>query len=135
MIHDRHVTLRVEYERDPGYGRSLEWIAPELKDTGLTLTEDRTNEATPSRTWTGVVDAATFERFANAWGLDEATNGPAADALADDAAPAVHEFTFDGMNWEVGGESPIVYVSLSVGAVAHSRAADTRERLPFTYIG
>jgi hypothetical protein len=135
MIRDRHITLRVEYERDPRYGRSLEWIAPELKDTGLTLTEDRTSEATPSRTWTGTVDAAAFERFAAAWGLDEATNEPAADALADDGAPPVHEFTFDGMNWEAGGESPIVYVSVSIGAVPHGRAAETRELLPFTYIG
>jgi len=135
MTHDRHITLRVEYDRHPDYGRSLEWIAPELKDAGLILTEDRTSQPNPSRTWAGIVNGATFERFAAAWRLGDQTNEPSTGALADDGEQAVHDYTFDGMNWEAGGESPIVYVSLSVAAAGRGRAAETACRLPFTYIG
>ena len=32
MVDPRYITITVQYDREPKYGRSLEWIAPELKD-------------------------------------------------------------------------------------------------------
>ena len=70
MIGDHCVVIGVAYDRRPAYGRFLEWIAPELRDAGLTMTEDHSDEANASRTWPGVVDGATFARFADARRLD-----------------------------------------------------------------
>ena len=63
------------------------------------MTEDHTDLMRLSRTWAGIVDGPTFKRFADAWHLNDAPCGR----------------TFDGMNWEIGGQSPIVYVSVDVG--------------------
>lgn len=70
MTGDHYVVIRVAYDRRPAYSRSLSWIAPEVRDAGLIMTEDRSDEANASRTWAGVVDGATFARFADAWWLD-----------------------------------------------------------------
>jgi hypothetical protein len=110
----RHITITVAYERDIRPGRSLASIAPELDDARLTMTEDHTDQPSPSRTWAGNVDGPTFKRFADAWHLSDATRGR----------------TFDGMNWEVGGRSPIVYVSLDVGVVRHGHDAEARHPRP-----
>jgi len=40
MVDPRYITITVQCDREPEYGRSLEWIAPELKDSALTMTED-----------------------------------------------------------------------------------------------
>jgi hypothetical protein len=94
----------------------LTWIAPELRDAGLEVTDDQLDQATPSRSWAGVVDGPTFKRFARAWRLDDAERSP-------------RTYVFDGMNWEAAGASPIVHVVVCVGdAPAESRA--TRESLP-----
>ena len=51
MVNPRHITITVRYDGRPSrYGRSLEWIAPELKDSALTITEDQLDGPTPSRT-------------------------------------------------------------------------------------
>jgi hypothetical protein len=114
MGDSRNITIKVEYERDLHRGRSLTWIAPELKDARLTMTEDHTDGPSPSRTWAGNVDGPTFKRFADAWHLDDTTR----------------KRTFDGMNWEIGGHSPIVYVSLSVGVVQDGHDAEARHPPP-----
>jgi hypothetical protein len=72
---------------------------------GLSLVDERT-EPRPSRTWAGMVDGLTFEHFADVWQLH--------DELTDHTPPAPRTYTFDGMNWETEGESPIVYVTLYV---------------------
>lgn len=100
MFHDRYITIRVAYDSHPGCGRSLKWVAPELSGADLALIEDHINDPHPSRTWAGKVDDATFKRLAQAWHIDDDSD----------------EYTFDGMNWEAGGISPIIYVSLWVGA-------------------
>ena len=100
MAQDRYITIKVAYDSHPSYGRSLEWVAPELSEADLTVIEDRMEDPSPSRTWAGPVDEAAFKRFADAWHLD----------------PEIDDtYTFDGMNWESGGESPIIYVRLDVG--------------------
>ena len=66
MVNPRCITITVRYDRQPRYGRSLQWIAPELKDSALTMTEDQLDDPTPSRTWAGLVDGPTYERFAEA---------------------------------------------------------------------
>lgn len=114
MTESRYVTISVRYEPHVHYGRSLAWIAPELTNAGLTLTEDRAADRMPARTWVGVVDEPTFERFARAWRLS--CESEASDlrtrTMGDDAATYVK--TLDGMNWEADGVSPIISVSLQV---------------------
>jgi hypothetical protein len=101
MPHPRQIRIEVEYDRHPKYGRSLSWIAPELKDAPPRLTDDHLDEPNPSRTWVGVVDGPTFERFAEAWQLDDSQHTP-------------RIYVFDGINWETAGASPIVYVVVDV---------------------
>ena len=74
MVDPRYITITVQYDRQPIYGRSLEWIAPELKDSALTMTEDQLDDPTPSRTWAGLMDGPTYERFAKAWRLPKDTD-------------------------------------------------------------
>jgi hypothetical protein len=100
VVDPRYITITVLYDRQPKYGRSLQWIAPELKDSALTMTEDQLEDPTPSRTWAGLVDGPTYERLAEAWRVPKDI--------------ATHTYTLDGMNWEAGNESPIVCVSLQV---------------------
>ena len=69
MLDPRYITITVQYDRDPTYGRSLGAIAPELKNSTLTMTDDHIAGPRPSRTWAGMVDGPTFERFARAWRL------------------------------------------------------------------
>jgi hypothetical protein len=125
---DRFITIRVAYDSYPGYGRSLAWIAPDLKDAGLTMTEDHAAEPSPSRTWAGIVDRPTFERFADAWQLHAEADEPS--AVTEREHRATHIYTVDGMNWEAGGESPIVYVTVEVAVVRAGNKAEPHHRLP-----
>lgn len=118
MTRNRYVVIKVAYDRQPTFGRSLEWIAPELRDAGLKLLEDENDGLKPSRTWAGIVDEATFEPFADAWNLETEAR-PRARGLGPSTGdpqrqPAERPYIFDGMNWEVDGVSPIVYVSIQV---------------------
>ena len=110
MGDDRYITIKVAYDHGPHDERPLSWIAPELTHAQLTMTEDHTSGPNPSRTWAGIVDGPTFKRFADAWHLNDATRAR----------------TFDGMNWEVDGQSPIVYVSLDIDVVRDRYDAEAR---------
>lgn len=90
------ISLEVKYEPDAtGVQRSLGRVAPELVHADLTLTEDE-----DVREWAGGIDSDTYARLADGWGLD--------------GHLARHRYVFDGMEFEEGGFSPIVWVSLSV---------------------
>ena len=114
MIDPRYITITVQYDRQARCGRSLEWIAPELKDSALTMTQDQVDDPTPSRVWAGLVDGPTYERLAEAWRLPKDADEPTSQTADDDRELATHTYTLDGMNWEAGNESPIVCVSLQV---------------------
>ena len=101
MAASRYITIKVRYDRHPDHGRSLSWLAPELKDAGLKIIDDRLDAPSPSRTWAGAVDADTLERFAEAWRLSDAQRTP-------------RRYVLDGMNWEADGVSPVVYVVVEV---------------------
>ena len=95
MAEQYHILIAVKYEGDAtDIQRSLAWLVRELAGTGLTLTEHD-----DVRTWTGILDAASYARLAAAWGLDEHRS---------------HRYTFGGMEWKAGGSNPIVWVSLDV---------------------
>lgn len=86
------INLHVKYEPYAmDLQRSLRWLAPELVGARLTLTEDD-----DTREWTGVISADTYARVAAAWSLESGHR------------------VFDGMEFEVEGSSPIVYVSLDI---------------------
>jgi len=113
MLDTRYITITVYYDREPRYGRSLGWVAPELKDSALTITDERIAGGRTSRTWAGAVDGPTFERFARAWRLPGRIGSTTSPVTADPDRAAC-SYTLDGMNWEVGGISPIVCVSVEV---------------------
>jgi len=68
----------------------------------------------PSRTWACVVDEQTFARFAKSWGLQRGNNGDSASKLDDGTENTPYTQTYDGMNWQLGGKSPIISVSVEV---------------------
>jgi hypothetical protein len=84
------ITLQVKYEPyATDAQRSLSWLAPELVGAQLTLTEDD-----DTRRWVGVIDANMYTQVVGAW-----------------SSEGLHR-VFDGMEFEVEGSSPIVYVTL-----------------------
>ncbi len=122
MSDARYVAIRVQYDQQARYGRSLEWVAPELRYAGLALTEDRVDigGSAPSRTWRGVVDGPTYERFATAWRQEAMLGEAAPDTANEEQGARTRACTLDGMNWEADGESPIVYVSVRVTPHRHA---------------
>ena len=102
---DRYISITVAYEAGTNSQPGLGCIAPELKESGLRLVDERDGPR-PSRTWAGVVDGPTCEEFANAWRLP---GEPSQEGLR-----APYSRTFDGLNWQAEGESPIVYVTVRV---------------------
>jgi len=126
---DRYVILEAEYEpHAKDAERSLRWLVPELVEAGLTMTEH-----TPGvRNWAGVIDGDTYERFAAAWDLGnkaDARNG----GVPTDGHLAQHSYTWDGMEWDLGGWSPIIWMNLKVSepieAQVHPRRARSTVRL------
>lgn len=114
MVGLQHITITVRYEPRVSHGTSLSWIAPELRGARLALVHDHLHDPMPSRTWAGVVDERTCARFAKPWGLRRGNGGGSASELDDGADSAPYTRTYDGMNWEFGGKSPIISVSVEV---------------------
>ena len=135
MTDDRFIILTVAYERHAGRGPSLDWIAPELSDAGLSLIEDNHDGWSPSCKWAGLVNGPTFDRFADAWHLHNENDQPAPDKA--NGHPTMHTHTLDGMNWEAQGESPIIYATVHVWIVRNRHRPRTRAHhpLPFTHVG
>jgi hypothetical protein len=126
MAPSHYISITVRYEPGPPSGTSLAWIAPELSQAGLRLVEDHLDNPRPTRTWAGFVGEGTFRRFAMAWplpGEDEERGGDDADGQNELVA---YTKTFDGMNWEIDGVSPIISVSVEV--VRRVRAAAAAHR-------
>lgn len=113
-MNQRFVVITVQYERSPDDGLSLGSIAPELMDAGLSLIDDRVDDAVASRTWAGLVEGPAFDRFAESWRLRDDTPEPDSLTSNGDQARAPRSYVFDGMNWETDGESPIICVTLQV---------------------
>lgn len=134
MTDERYIIITVVYERHTEYAQALEWIAPELSNARLSLIDDHAEEPSPSRTWAGIVPASTFNRFAHAWQLPEASSKPTSGNT--DRHPATRVYTLDGMNWDAGGQSPIVSVTVQVLATSAEHGVRAHGRpLPFTHIG
>ena len=64
----------------------------------------------------------------NAWQLHAEADEPS--AVTEDEHLATHIYTVDGMNWEAGGESPIVYVTVEVAVVGAGNKAEPHHGLP-----
>jgi len=128
---DRYVTLVVEYERDAKDAeRSLGWLVPELADAGLTMTDDTQG----LRKWAGVIDGETYDRFAERWDLANKADQPNLMQAAYGHL-AGHCYTWDGMEWELSGWSPIVWMSLEVSEPIEAELCLAERDLPFVYGG
>jgi hypothetical protein len=123
MVGSQYIAITVRYEPGASYGTSLAWIAPELRAARLALIEDHLDDPMPSRTWAGSVDGRTLEPFAKSWALPRENDGGSAPEHEDGNASTTCERTYDGLNWEVGGESPIISVSVQVGPDARGRTS------------
>jgi hypothetical protein len=124
MEQSRYISITVRYEPDALCGTSLGWIAPELRQAGLRLVEDKLDDPRPMRTWAGSVDKGTFKRFARGWPPLQEDEELSGDAGADRNETVAYARTFDGMNWESDGVSPIISVSVDV----RSEKQETRTR-------
>jgi hypothetical protein len=92
-----HLDLAVQYEPEATKSdRALFRLMPELAHAALTMTENEPG----MRRWIGDVDPGTYARLACAWKLDERR------------LPSCR--TWDGMEWERDGWSPVVWARLSV---------------------
>ena len=129
MAGDRYIVITVAYDRHFCYGQSLAWVAPELSDAGLRVIADQSEGSTPTRTWAGMVDGPTFRRFAGAWCLAADVNDRRSGSGVPDGRASTLTYTLDGMNWEIDGVSPIVYVTLHVTPVTKVRQSHNRGRL------
>jgi hypothetical protein len=123
MAGSSYIAITVRYEPQADCARSLAWIAPELKDAGLVLIDDHPSDGLPTRTWAGYVDQRTFERFAAAWLPGRQDEEFTMGETNDPNDLVSYRRTFDGMDWEIDGFSPIVSVSVEV--VGPMRAAVT----------
>src|SRR5258708_5218708 len=76
----RYIILDVTFNPETEYGRELAWIAPALKDSGLTMTEDldagEGEGEYPSRKWAGEIDSDTYDALNRDWSLDEQVPEP-----------------------------------------------------------
>jgi hypothetical protein len=122
----QHIAITVRYEPGVDHGTSLASIAPELRDARLALIRDDLHDPMPARTWAGLVDGRTFEQFAHSWQLVPQDEGSRASQPDRDEDRSSYARTYDGMNWEVGGESPIISVSLRVAPVRGCKHQRTR---------
>lgn len=117
-----YIILDVEYDPATDYGRSLAWIAPEIsEEPGLTMTEDTTEDEYdldagdyPNRKWAGVISRRSYDALAASWSLDPEDSEANLGMLTEYGLLPGLRFNFSGMDWNVGGETPIAYASLSV---------------------
>jgi hypothetical protein len=125
----RRVILEAAYEPDAKHlPRSPEWLVPELVDAGWTLTEDTPH----SCKWAGVIDGETYARFAKGWGLE---NKPGEANFGEHGDLASYSYTFDGLEWESGGSSPIVWMTLTVSEPVKTDPEPIERELPCVYWG
>jgi hypothetical protein len=96
-----HLDLVVQYEADATDSQRELWrLMPELANADLTMQDNGRG----MRRWVGDVDPGTYSRLACAWHLDERRLRSCR--------------TWDGLEWEAGGKSPVMWASLSVELAA-----------------
>jgi hypothetical protein len=114
-----YVILDVDYQHD--YGRELAWIAPALVgQPDLNLTEDHESEyedlgATWHRKWSGVITDAAFRALVDDWAIDlDRGDGANLGMITEYGLLPAINFDFSGMDWNVGGMTPIFCATLSI---------------------
>ena len=128
---DRFVILRVEYEPEAkDVERSLRWLVPELADAGVTMT----GETRAARKWAGVVDGDTYASLVDGWELGSKPR-QASLMQTEYGCLAGHCYTWDGLEWELCGWSPIVWMSLEVSEPIGAELCLVERDLPFVYGG
>jgi hypothetical protein len=115
----RYVIVEAAYEADATKAeRSLRALAPQLADAGLTMITD----SPAVREWAGVIDGHAYAHMADAWALDRK---PATNHLmvTEYGELAFHAYTWDGMEWEGKGSSPVVWMRLRVSSEVRPAAS------------
>jgi len=128
----RYVVVAAEYEPNAtDVERSLGWLVAELADAGLAMTE-----STPGvRKWDGVIDGEIHRALADVWDLEHKASQPDLGMVTKYGHLAGDCYTFDGMEWELSGWSPIVWVSLFVSEPIEREPNFIEHDLPFVYVG
>jgi hypothetical protein len=128
----RYVILAAAYEPDaPNCARSPGWLVPELVDAGWTLIEDTPD----SRKWAGVIDADTYAGLAEGWGLENRRSEADLSMPGEHRNLASYSYTFDGLEWESGGSSPIVWMRLTVSEPVDTGPQPVERQLAFVWQG
>jgi hypothetical protein len=128
----RYVILVAAYEPDAAdWARSPGWLVPELVEAGWTLTEDTPD----SRTWHGVIDGDTYARFAEGWDLENKLTEANLSMPSEHPDLASYSYTFDGLEWESAGSSPIVWMRFTVSEPVKTDPQPIERQLPFVWQG
>ena len=115
----RYVIVEAAYEADATQTeRSLRALAPELADAGLTIITD----SPALRKWAGVIDDDTYARMADACALDRKP-GTNLLSVTECGELTCHAYTWDGMEWERNGSSPVVWMRLQVSGGVRAAAS------------
>jgi hypothetical protein len=124
----RYLILAASYEPDAtDWARSPGWLVPELVDAAWTLIEDTPD----ARKWAGVIDADTYTRFAEGWGLERRRCEASLSMPGEHGNLASYSYTFDGLEWESEGSSPIVWMRLTVSEPVKSEPQPLARQLAF----
>ena len=118
----RYVIVEAAYEADAtNPERSLRALAPQLADAGLTMITD----SPALRKWAGVIDGHTYARMADAWALDRKP-GTNHLMVTEYGELTCHAYTWDGMEWEGNGSSPVVWMRLRVSSEVRPQLPNAR---------
>jgi hypothetical protein len=83
----------------------------------------------------GVIDGETYLRFAEGWGLENKRGEANLDMPGEHGDLASYSYTFDGLEWESGGSSPIVWMGFTVSEPVKTDPEPTERELAFVSQG
>lgn len=89
-------------------------IPTEENDNNPVVSEDEY----PNRKWSGIITHEEWGKLRREWDIDLSESEPNLGMTTEYGYLAGYRFGWDGMDWNVGGETPIAYVSLSASIPA-----------------
>jgi hypothetical protein len=132
IMQRRYVTLAAAYEPDAtDWVRSPGWLVPELVDARWTLIEAAPN----SRSYAGVIDADTYARVAEGLSLERKRGEANLSTPGEHGNLASYSYTFDGLEWESGGSSPVIWMRLTVSEPVNTDPQPVERPVAFRVAG
>jgi hypothetical protein len=98
---------------------------------GWTLIDDTPDQ----RRWDGVIDADTYARVAEGLGLETRRGEANLSMSGEHGNLASYSYTFDGLEWESGGSSPVIWMRLTVSEPVNTDPQPIERQLAFVWQG